>query len=119
MGWSRAESTAAFSIALLMAAWARVESLPALYLIWAAVGVTMAAVLYEPAFAVLAKWFVRDRERGFTILTLAAGLASTIFNPISSLLVASLIDVTRSAGASGVEDAPAAPTPIRIFMKRF
>ena len=88
MGWSRAESTAAFSIALLVSAicavpagrwvdrggarlmmtlgscagtgllvtWARVESLPALYLIWAAVGVTMAAVLYEPAFAVLAKW---------------------------------------------------------------
>jgi len=122
MGWSRAESTAAFSIALLVSAtfavpagrwvdrggarlmmtlgscwgtallvaWARVESLPALYLIWAAVGVTMAAVLYEPAFAVLAKWFVHDRERGFTILTLAAGLASTIFNPIASLLAASL-----------------------------
>jgi MFS family permease len=122
MGWSRAESTAAFSIALLvsaigavpagrwvdrggarlmmtlgscagtalMVAWARVESLPALYLIWAAVGVTMAAVLYEPAFAVLARWFVHDRDRGFTILTLAAGLASTIFNPIASLLAASL-----------------------------
>lgn len=122
MGWSRAESTAAFSIALLVSAvfavsagrwvdrggarlmmtlgscagtallvaWARVESLPALYLIWAAIGVTMAAVLYEPAFAVLAKWFIHDRERGFTILTLAAGLASTIFNPITSMLAASL-----------------------------
>ena len=122
MGWSRAESTAAFSIALLvsavgavpagrwvdrggarlmmtlgsiagtalMVAWAHVESLPVLYLVWAAVGATMAAVLYEPAFAVLAKWFVHDRERGFTILTLAAGLASTIFNPISSWLAASL-----------------------------
>jgi MFS family permease len=122
MGWSRAESTAAFSIALLVSAtfavpagrwvdrggarlmmtlgscagtallvaWARVESLHALYLIWAAVGVTMAAVLYEPAFAVLAKWFVHDRERGFTILTLAAGLASTIFNPITSVLAGSL-----------------------------
>jgi predicted MFS family arabinose efflux permease len=33
---------------------------------------------------------VRDRERGFTILTLAAGLASTIFNPIASMLAASL-----------------------------
>jgi len=118
MGWSRAESTAAFSLALLLAAagavpagrlvdrgrarlmmtlgscagtlllvlWARVESLPALYLVWAAIGLTMATVLYEPAFAVLAKWFVHDRERGFTILTLAAGLASTIFNPISSWL---------------------------------
>src|SRR5262244_320583 len=118
MGWSRAQSAAAFSIALLLAAagavpvgrlvdrgrvrvmmtlgscagtvllvaWAHVDSLPALYLVWAAIGLTMAAVLYEPAFAVLAKWFVHDRERGFTILTLAAGLASTIFNPISSWL---------------------------------
>jgi MFS family permease len=118
MGWSRAQSTAAFSIALLLAAagavpvgrlvdqgrarvmmtlgscagtlllvlWARVESLHALYLVWAGIGLTMATVLYEPAFAVLAKWFVHDRERGFTILTLAAGLASTIFNPISSWL---------------------------------
>ena len=122
MGWSRAQSTAAFSIALLVSAagavpagrwvdrggarvmmtigscagtallvaWARVESLPALYLVWAAIGVTMAAVLYEPAFAVLAKWFVHDRERGFTILTLAAGLASTIFNPIASWLAGAL-----------------------------
>jgi MFS family permease len=122
MGWSRAESTAAFSIALLvsaafavpagrwvdrggarvmmtlgscaavalMVAWAHVESLLALYLLWAGLGVTMAAVLYEPAFAVLAKWFVHDRERAFTILTLAAGLASTIFNPISSMLAAML-----------------------------
>jgi MFS family permease len=118
MGWSRAQSTAAFSLALLLAAagavpvgrlvdrgrarammtlgscagtvllvlWAHVESLHALYLVWAAIGLTMATVLYEPAFAVLAKWFVHDRERGFTILTLAAGLASTIFNPISSWL---------------------------------
>jgi hypothetical protein len=53
-----------------------------------------------------------------TILTLAAGLASTIFDPISSMLVASLIDVTRSASASGVEDARAAPIPIRLFMER-
>jgi len=118
MGWSRAQSAAAFSIALLVAAvgavpagrwvdrggarlmmtlgscagtallvaWAHVDTLPALYLVWAAIGLTMAAVLYEPAFAVLAKWFVHDRERGFTILTLVAGLASTIFNPISSWL---------------------------------
>src|SRR5215475_5324059 len=118
MGWSRAQSTAAFSLALLLAAagavpvgrlvdrgrarammtlgscagtvllvlWAHVESLHALYLVWAAIGLTMSTVLYEPAFAVLAKWFVHDRERGFTILTLAAGLASTIFNPISSWL---------------------------------
>ena len=73
----------------------------------------------KPKTSSYRKWFVRDREKAFTILTLAAGLASTIFNPISSLLVVSLIDVTRSASASGVEDAPAAPTPIRIFMERF
>jgi predicted MFS family arabinose efflux permease len=73
---------------VLMVAWARVESLPGLYLVWAAVGATMAAVLAEPAFAVLSRWFVHGRERAFTILALAAGLASTIFNPVTSWLVA-------------------------------
>src|SRR5262249_56519002 len=97
MGWSRAQSTAAFSIALFLAAagavpagrlvdrgrarvmmtlgscagtlllvaWAHVESLHALYLVWAAIGVTMATVLYEPAFALLAKGFVHARARRF------------------------------------------------------
>src|SRR5207245_126547 len=34
----------------LVFAWAAVDSLPVFYFVWLAIGVTMAAVLYEPAF---------------------------------------------------------------------
>ncbi len=40
--------------ALLVLAWSVVESLLAFYLLWAGIGLAMAAVLYEPAFAVVA-----------------------------------------------------------------
>jgi MFS family permease len=57
------------------------------YLIWAGIGVTMAAVLYEPAFFVVATWFVRQRGRALTVLTLLAGLASVIYIPLAGWLV--------------------------------
>jgi hypothetical protein len=41
----------------LVLAWARVTDLGTFYAIWAGIGVVMAAVLYEPAFAVIATWF--------------------------------------------------------------
>ena len=47
----------------------------------------MAATLHEPAFAVLAKWFDRGRGRALLLVTLAGGLASTIFLPLSAWLV--------------------------------
>jgi MFS family permease len=72
---------------LLLVAWARVESLPAFYLIWAGLGVALALTLYEPAFAVASTWFVRGRARAMLILTTVAGLASTIFLPFSGWLV--------------------------------
>ncbi|MGH2584888.1 MAG: MFS transporter [Dehalococcoidia bacterium] len=73
--------------ALLVLAWSRVEHLPAFYLIWAAVGVAGAAVLYEPAFVVVANWFVRRRSRALTVLTFIAGFASVIYIPLASWLV--------------------------------
>jgi predicted MFS family arabinose efflux permease len=49
----------------------------------------MAAVLYEPAFTVLAKWFPEawERRRAMTALTLVAALASFIFLPLSQGLI--------------------------------
>lgn len=54
---------------------------------WLVAGVAMAAVLYPPAFAALTRWFGEDRIRALTVLTLAAGLASTIFAPLTALLL--------------------------------
>ncbi|MFN8635174.1 MAG: MFS transporter [Chloroflexota bacterium] len=67
---------------LLVLAWSRVESLVQFYVLWAALGVVMSAVLYEPAMATIAVWFERQRARALTALTLIAGFASTIFMPI-------------------------------------
>lgn len=50
---------------------------------------SMAAVLYEPAFAVVATWFVRQRGRALTLLTFIAGLASVICVPLAAWLVQS------------------------------
>jgi MFS family permease len=72
---------------LLTFAWARVESLPSLYAVWLAMGVAMAATLYEPAFAAIVSWFTDRRDRALLTVTLVAGLASTIFMPIEAWLL--------------------------------
>lgn len=118
LGWTRAETAGAFSVALLLSglpsiavgrmvdrvgaralmtagsvvgatlvfAWSRVTSLPGLYLVQAGIGLAMSAVLYEVAFTVLATWFRRDRIRAMTLVTVLAGLASTIFIPLATAL---------------------------------
>lgn len=73
--------------ALLLLAWAATDSLAAFYAIWAGLGIAMAAVLYEPAFAVVASWFHRLRGRALTLLTFVAGFASVIFVPLATWLV--------------------------------
>jgi MFS family permease len=73
--------------ALLLLAWAATDGLAAFYAIWAGLGLAMAAVLYEPAFAVVASWFHRLRGRALTVLTFVAGFASVIFVPLATWLV--------------------------------
>ena len=73
--------------AVLLLGWAAVEDLLVFYLVWVGIGLAMAATLYEPAFAVLAKWFERSRARALLLVTLVGGLASTIFLPLSAWLV--------------------------------
>ena len=58
---------------LLVLAWAGSDNLLLFYLIWAAIGLVMATLLYEPAFAVVAVWFDHKRARALTALTLIAG----------------------------------------------
>jgi MFS family permease len=70
----------------LFFALASVTSLPMFYLIWAGIGLTMSMTLYEPAFAVVAVWFVRQRTSALALITFVAGLASTIFLPLSEWL---------------------------------
>jgi MFS family permease len=73
---------------VLLLGWSRIESLGALYAVWALMGLAMAATLYEPAFAAVVGWFpLKDRDRALLIVTLVAALASTIFMPFEAWLV--------------------------------
>ncbi|WP_324189829.1 MFS transporter [Nocardia farcinica] len=54
---------------------------------WALAGIAMGAVLYPPAFAALTRWYGPDRVKALTVLTLAGGLASTVFAPLTAALV--------------------------------
>jgi len=122
LGFSTAELTGAFSVALLVSGvagiavgrhldrhspralmtvgsiaggalvltWSQIESLIGLYAVWIAIGLVMAAVLYEPAFTVLVKHFGEpgQRRRAMTAMTLVAALASFIFMPLAQALIA-------------------------------
>lgn len=74
---------------LLVLAWSQVDGLLGFYAVWAAIGVVMATVLYDPAFTVLAKHFTvpAERRRAMTAMTLVAALASFIFLPLSQALI--------------------------------
>ncbi len=119
LGWSRAEISGAFSLALLMTGlvafpvgywldkhgsrllmtvgslgataavmlWSRVQTLPEFVLIMALMGFCGAAVLYEPAFAVIATWFAHKRGTAMAIVTFIAGFSSTIFIPLADALL--------------------------------
>ena len=64
---------------------------PAWFVIaWAAAGAAMSGVLYPPAFAALTRWYGPRRVSALTVLTLAGGLASTVFAPVTALLAAHL-----------------------------
>jgi MFS family permease len=77
---------------LAVLAWSRVETLPQLYAVFLAVGIASAMVLYEPAFAVIISWFDghangQGRANALLALTIVAGFASSIFLPLTGLLV--------------------------------
>jgi MFS family permease len=54
---------------------------------WLVAGVAMAAVFYQAGFAAITRWYGPARVRALTTLTLVAGLASTIFAPVTHLLL--------------------------------
>ncbi|MCM8549185.1 MFS transporter [Streptomyces sp. STCH 565 A] len=65
---------------------ATAPNLPVFFVGWALAGLAMAATFYQPAFAALTRWWAPDHIRALTIVTLAGGLASTVFAPLTALL---------------------------------
>lgn len=71
-------------------AWSQVGNLLQLYAVFAVIGIACSMVLYEAAFAVIVSWFdgnERGRASALLALTVVAGFASTIFLPLTGLLV--------------------------------
>lgn len=122
LGLTRAQSSLAFSLALLAegaAAWtvgrwidrgheravmtggslgvaaclvlhSQVQGVAGFYAVWVALGVALAATLYNPIFAVVTRRFPHDFRRAIITLTFLGGLASTVFIPLSAWLIESL-----------------------------
>lgn len=76
--------------AALLVVWTLLPGIVALYVVWAGIGLCMAAVLYEPAFAIVGRAHQDPtrRLRALAVVTLAGGLASTVFLPLTALLIA-------------------------------
>lgn len=54
---------------------------------WVIVGAGQAAVLYQAAFTVVTRWYGQRRQGALTVVTLAGGLASTVFAPLTAGLL--------------------------------
>ncbi|SEE69870.1 MFS transporter [Jiangella alba] len=54
---------------------------------WVIAGIAQAGTLYAPAFTALTRWYGPARVRALTVLTLVAGLSSTIFAPATAALL--------------------------------
>lgn len=84
-------TTGSLAATLLLLAWSQVHTVTQLYAVMIGIGVTGAMVLYEAAFAVVVSWITPAR-RGTALLaiTIVAGFASSIFLPLTGVLVAHL-----------------------------
>jgi MFS family permease len=65
-------------------------TLPWFFAAWVLAGVAMSGTLYPPAFAALTRWWGPRRLTALTALTLLAGLASTIFAPLTAAFLTHL-----------------------------
>ena len=62
---------------------ANVQSVTQYFAAWTVIGVAMAMVLYEAAFATINREFLLHARKGISVLTLFGGLASTVFWPLT------------------------------------
>jgi len=73
----------------LLLLWAHVTELWQLYLVGVGIGVVSAMMLYDAAFAVVARMLGSDYRKAIIVITLFGGLASTVFVPLTEQLVTS------------------------------
>ena len=88
-GWGKwIMAGASLAATLVLGWWSVTDSLLSFYIICGLSGAVQAAILYEPAFAVLARRVGPANARaGITHITLWGGFASTVFIPIIGALI--------------------------------
>jgi MFS family permease len=67
--------------------WSQADTLGTLFVVWGGLGVSMAATLYDPVFAIVTRDSPRSFRTKITLITLVAGFASTVFIPLTQGLV--------------------------------
>lgn len=67
--------------------WSQAQTLPEFFAVMSLMGIFGAAVLYEPAFTVIAAWFKQNRGAAMAVVTFVAGFAGTIFIPLTDALL--------------------------------
>jgi MFS family permease len=118
--WVMTTGSVLAAVALVVIAVA--PTLPLFAAGWMIAGVAMAGVLYAPAFAAITVWFGPDRVRALTAVTLVAGLASTVFAPLTAALahavswrdtylVLAVVLAVLTIGPHAIFLRPAWPTP--------
>ncbi len=70
--------------------WSQAQSLSTLFVAWTGLGIAMAAILYDPLFAVLTREYPASFRTKITLVTLVGGFASTAFIPLTQFLIGSL-----------------------------
>lgn len=63
--------------------WSQAHALAALFVVWIGLGVSMAATLYDPVFAVVTRDYPGSFRTKITLITLVGGFASTVFIPLT------------------------------------
>lgn len=76
----------ALGVATIVAV-ATAPTLATFALAWAGVGLAMSATLYPPAFTAVTHWAGGSRVKALTAVTLVGGFASTVFAPLTAVLV--------------------------------
>jgi predicted MFS family arabinose efflux permease len=73
--------------AAMLLLWAGAQSLTELFVAWIGLGIAMAATFYDPVFAVVTNRYPGSFRTKITLITLVGGFASTVFIPLTQLLV--------------------------------
>ncbi|WP_408115879.1 MFS transporter [Caballeronia grimmiae] len=76
--------------AAMLLLWAGAQSPTLLFVAWIGLGISMAATFYDPVFAVVTHRYPRSFRTKITLITLVAGFASTVFIPLTQILVGSV-----------------------------